>query len=232
MVMPWLELVYGPGKWQGRMIGLKGSRRIHQRFQMKTRGRRFGWKGSLLPARAIELTLPVEGSTPLTVLRIMNTHLSETTMDNRCQYYPKVANGLAGHGRTFATRLFTFLLDMAHHGDVEFNEIKQVRGVCNSHNVLIHPVRDMGGAVLFTLQACHRAGSTRCPEFRKVRCKNGPNPFVILPEFVKRSTRHNIEHVVDILDRHRVIQYSSCGLKRFWSEPVFLREGINAECWP
>jgi hypothetical protein len=122
-------------------------------------------------------------------------------------------------------------LNEARHGDVELNEIKEVRGIPNGLDVLINPLRNVRRAVLFTTKACHCAASIGRPNFCKVRPKNGPNSFVILSKFIKRSARHTIDPIVEILDRHQVTQYSARSLKCLWSKPVFLCERVNTESW-
>jgi hypothetical protein len=75
-------------------------------------------------------------------------HLFETAMDNRLQSCPELAYGLAGCGRTSAS---TFALrNVAHHDDIEFKGMEEVRSFSNGLNVVIKPARDMGRAELCT----------------------------------------------------------------------------------
>jgi hypothetical protein len=81
--------------------------------------------------------------------KINHTDLFKTAKDNRRQSCPKVAYGLAGYVCTPAPALI--LRNVARHGFVEFKEIKEVRSFSYGLNVLIKPVRDMVGAVVFTM---------------------------------------------------------------------------------
>jgi hypothetical protein len=80
--------------------------------------------------------------------QINHTDLFKTAKDNGRQSCPKVVYGLAGYERTPAPALI--LRNVARHGFVEFKYIKEVRSFSYELDVLIEPVRDMVGAVVFT----------------------------------------------------------------------------------
>jgi len=172
----------------------------------------------LVPVRAIELTPPVRGSISCSAPHIIPptfTKLLLTTDAKASQNSRMVWLGMGGH-----LRLFSLVLKVARHGGVEFSEIEKVPGYRCRLDVLIKPSRDLGRAELRTAYTYHRSASTRPSKFRKVGRKNGLNRFVVLPKFIKRSARHDIEFIVKILDSHRVPSTSSPGLKGFLSHPV------------
>ena len=59
-----------------------------------------------------------------------------------------MAYGLAGYGRTFATRLFGLVLNVLRHGDVEYGEIEKVWGYRYRLHVPIKPAWGFGRAEL------------------------------------------------------------------------------------
>ena len=89
------------------------------------------------------------------------THLYEAVIDDRRQSFPKFSYGLAGYGRTIATRLFILVLKVVDHGDVEFSEIEKVRGYRYRLNVLIKPSRDLRRTELRAAYTYHRAANAR-----------------------------------------------------------------------
>src|SRR6266849_3006122 len=57
-----------------------------------------------------------------------HTHLFEAAIDNRLQSFPEVMHGLAEYGTALAT-LITPIVNVACHGNVEFEEMKQVERI-------------------------------------------------------------------------------------------------------
>ena len=67
-------------------------------------------------------------------------------MDNRRQSFPKVAYGLGGYGRTFATGFFSLDLNVNNvtcQGHAKFSKIKKGQVFSYRLDVLIKPARDL-----------------------------------------------------------------------------------------
>jgi hypothetical protein len=109
-------------------------------------------------------------------------------MDNGRQSFPKVSYGLAGYRRAFATIRCSGGLNVARHGAVEFHKVKTIREPSDRLDVVINPTWDLGRAARCTSYASNRALCSRFPKFYKVQRKEFPNAFVVLEEFVERST--------------------------------------------
>src|SRR6266849_3437056 len=83
------------------------------------------------------------------------THLFEAAIDNRLQSFPEFVYGLARYGPTLATPEkpaadIIPILNVVCHGNVEFEEMKQVRRISHVHDVLINPAWDSRRAELST----------------------------------------------------------------------------------
>src|SRR6267142_914784 len=64
-----------------------------------------------------------------------NTHIFEAAINNRGQSFPKVSYGLTGYRHTCAVLISAILPHVTSQGNVELNEIEEVRGIsyrCNS----------------------------------------------------------------------------------------------------